>query len=91
MIKVGDRVTWRPGKSESEGFAPMGIAHCEVLYLGKSMDGRAAAQIETGIFGVQNAYVDDLELEDGDEGHTDRGDHESLQDRQAVSDRGSAE
>lgn len=77
VIRIGDRVTWRSGKSEPERKSlPLGITGCKVLTLFDNVDKRACAQLDCGAFGEAFAYVDDLEPEGSDDdigGHLGRG------------------
>lgn len=44
-IMIGDRVTWRSGKSTSTKNKPLGIANCIVLEFGKTDDGKEAVRM----------------------------------------------
>jgi hypothetical protein len=46
MIRVGDTVTWRSGKSANKGIAPIGIANCRVVELSETATGQPAAIIK---------------------------------------------
>lgn len=72
MIEVGDKVTWRHGKSKGGRNLPIGIAGCTVLELGEAEDGQPAAKLELPPFfgdfakhnpDACNGYVADLEKE----------------------------
>jgi hypothetical protein len=58
-IKVGDTVTWRSSANPNA----IGFSGCRVIEIGKSEDGRAAATLNLGRFGVANALVEDLSIE----------------------------
>jgi hypothetical protein len=67
MVKIGDKVLWRSGLSQSKNITPLGVANCEVIELGKTADGKPAAKLKLppGPWPVEtiNALVDDLETQ----------------------------
>jgi hypothetical protein len=71
-LKVGDRVTWRSGKSKArKHIYPLGIANCEIIGFGVSEDGQPAARLKLPeLFAPTtecNAYIADLEAREAED------------------------
>lgn len=63
VIRIGDIVTWRQGNRAKINFMPLRVTGCKVREL-FDVNGKAVAQIDCGrLFGLVNAWADDLELE----------------------------
>jgi hypothetical protein len=64
-FKIGDKVTWRSGKSKTKKLVPLGIANCEIVGFGTAENGEPAARLIMRGFSNEefNAYVADLEVQ----------------------------